>query len=249
MKKYKSISIIIFTFSIVLLLAACSVNNDDQTEWLSPTVSVSIPGENRASVFTGTLPIEIPNNDFRRENRGRIVVEPPVEGQPLAMAQFTSDELIAGGAIRLTTNLSYGGSREHNVRFRFRVDRFQGHSITQYALGAVEGVLILWQDDDGIWWNIRRVGWGSEFAGGTNESGVFTFEINRETANNFASQDFYLIFLEEVPFRTNAQGQATDYMSGYVITYQAESPDADGHFHNFNVLASTSIYIHVPPSN
>jgi len=218
-------------------------------EWISPTISISIPGENRASVFEGAPLFDVPNNDFGRENRGRMVAEEPIEGQPLVMAQLTSEELVAAGAVRLTANLAYGGSGSYNVRFRFRVDRFQGHSITQYALGAASGAMILWEDENGDWWNIRRTGLGTEFTAGSNESGVFTIEINSRTASNFASQDFYIIFLEEVPFRTNAQGVVTDYMSGYVITYQAELPDADGHFHNFNILASSSIYIHVPQTN
>ena len=262
MKNYKKIPAISFAVVIALLFAACGSDARTQTKWLSPMLSISIPGENRASVFSGKPPIDIPNNDFGRENRGKIVTETPQQEQPFVLERFTAEELLANGAVKMTANFAYGGDGEHNIRFRVRADRFQGHSVTSYGLGAADGLLVLWQDKDGVWWNIRRTGWGAEFTGGTSSPGwfypanhatlagqpypVFTFNINKNNADNFASQDFYIVFLEEVPFRTNAQGAAVDTTSGYVITYQAELPDGDGHFHNFKVLASASIYIHIP---
>ena len=217
-------------------------------DWISPMLSIST-SSNEASVFSGDPLIEIPGNDFGRENRGMIAAEMPEEGQEVVPAQLTASDLEARGAVKMTANFAYEGDGEYPVRFRVRADQFQGHSITSYGLTANTGILVLWQDTNGIWWNIRRTGWGGPFTGGSNESGVAAFTINKETAGNFAVQDFYIIVLEEVPFRTNAEGVATDYQSGYVITYQAELPDHDGHFHNFNVLASSSIYIQVPPSD
>jgi len=264
MKNYIKIFAIIFVSVMALFFAACSGNAGSHDKWPGPMLSISITGENRASVFRGEPPMDIPGNDFGRENRGKITAETPQEGEPLVMAQFTGEELIAGGAVKMTANFAYNGGGEHYIRFRIRADRFQGHSITSYGLGAAEGLLVLWQDKDGVWWNIRRTGWGGEFTGGEYASGwfypashatlagqpypVFTFTINKNSAKNFASQDFYIVFLEEVPFRTNNQGIAADTTSGYVITYQAELPDDDGHFHNFRVAASASIYIHVPQS-
>ena len=266
-KNYIKVISIIFVFGFVMLLTACGGNTGSfaaSTEWLSPMLSVNITGENSASVFRDKLPIEISSNDFGRENRGKIVTQTPQQGELLAMAQFTGEELAAMGAVKMTANFAYGGEGEHNIRFRVRADRFQGHSITSYGLGAADGLFVLWKDEDGTWWNIHRTGWGGEFTGGKDTPGwfypatdttlagrpypVFTFTINKNNAGNFASQDFYIVFLEEVPFRTDNQGTATDTTSGYVITYQAELPDDNGHFHNFKILASASIYIHVPQS-
>ncbi|MCL2702379.1 MAG: hypothetical protein FWE91_02060 [Defluviitaleaceae bacterium] len=253
---------ILLTLAAAVLLLAFGAQSLSAAAWISPMLSISIDGENKASVFCGEALIEIAANDFGREKRGMIAAETPAEGVPLVLSEITAEELIAGGALKLTASFAYDGDEEYGIRFRFRVDRFQGHSVTQYGLGADAGVLILWQDADGIWRNIRRTGWGGEFTGGTDTPGwfypaahatlsgtpypVFTFDINRENAADFASQDFYLVFIEEVPFRINDDGAAADHTSGYVITYQAELPDGDGHFHNFLVLASASVYVHVP---
>jgi hypothetical protein len=234
----------------------------DSIEWLSPMLTLNLSGENNAAVYGGQPLFEVSNNDLGRENRGRIVTEAPVEGQTPMLATLTGEELVAQGAVRLTTGFAYDGDERYSIRFRFRLDRFQGHSITGYGLGANTGALILWQDENGDWWNVHRTGWGGEFTGGTDTPGwfypethatlagtpysVFTFDVNKENAARFAEQDFYAVFLEEVPFRRDDDGNATDYMSGYVITYQAELPDGDGHFHNFNVLASASTYVNVP---
>jgi hypothetical protein len=226
-----------------------------EVEWISPMLALNLHGENRASVFDGEF-FDVPNNDFGRENRGRIVTEVPIEGEELIFAELTTDELLALGAVKLTANFAYDGDDEFNVRFRFRIDQFQGHSITSYGVSVANAALILWQDADGNWWNARRTGLGGEFTGGTNTPGwftsagapydVFTVDINRESAKDFASQDFYILFTEEVPFRRNDDGTHRDSSSGYVITYQAELPDADGHFHNFLLLSSSSVYIYVP---
>jgi len=230
---------------LLLFLSACGAGTD--ARWLSPTVSLEFAGANRGQVFTGAPLYDVPNNSWGPEIRGRILSEPAQEGATPINAQLTAAQLEAAGALRLTARLTYGGDQTHNIRFRFRVDRFQGHSITQYALPAMSGVLILWQDAEGAWWNIRRTGLGHQFTGGDDASGTWTLPINKTTAANFYELEFFALFLEYVPFRTNAEGEPTDYMSGYVLTFQAELPDADGHFHNFNVLASTSVYIHVSP--
>jgi hypothetical protein len=190
-----------------------------------------------------------------------IVEEIPEEGEAVVPAQLTAAHLEAHGAVKLTANFSYEGDEEFPIRFRVRVDMFQGHSVTSYGLGATSAVLVLWQDNNGTWWNMRRTGWGGEFTGGTDTPGwffasghdragepypVFTFDINKENAADFATQDFYIIFLTEAPLRTNDAGVVTDETAGYVITYQAELPDGDGHFHNFKVLSSVSNYIHIP---
>ena len=228
-------------------------------QWLSPMLSISV-SENEASIFAGELVVN-DTNDFGRENRGMVVTEIPEEGQDVVPARLTSAQLIAGGAVRMTANFAYEGDNEYNIRFRVRADMFQGHSITAYGIGAATDVLVLFEDEDGVWWNMRRTGWGGEFTGGTDTPGwffpaghesagepypVFTFDISRETAMDFATKDFYIVFLEEAPLRTNEVGVVTDETAGFVITYQAESPDADGHFHNFNIIASASTYIHIP---
>jgi hypothetical protein len=242
--------------------SAAATETPPSIEWLSPMLAVSLSGENRTSAYIGEPPIEVTVNDFGRENRGKIVSEAPADGQPLAPAQLTASELIENGAVKLTAHFDYQGDETHSIRFRFRIDQFQGHSVTAYGLGAGDKALVLWQDENGDWWNVRRTGWGGEFTGGTDTPGwfypdthatlsgtpypVFTFDINKQNAGQFASQDFYLVFLEEVPFRRDEAGEATDQTSGYVVTYQAELPDGDGHFHGFKVLASASVYVHVP---
>jgi hypothetical protein len=218
-----------------------------------------------AKVFNGTMPVVVDTNDFGIENRGRVVTHIPEDTEHLEMEQLTADYLLSHGAVKMTANFAYEGDEEYNIRFRIRADQFQGHSITEYGISAASGLLILWEDENGIWWNVRRTGWGGQFTGGTETPGwfypathdtlggtpypVFTFDINKETAKNFAAQDFYIVFLDEVPFRTNEHGETTDYQSGYVITYQAELPDSDGHFHNFKVLASAATYIRVPQTD
>jgi hypothetical protein len=256
---------IVFALLPVLLLLSLGGCSHDpapsDVEWISPMLSIEV-SHKRAGVFAGDIPVEITNNDFGAENRGKIVTAIPEAGQPLTMARFTEQELMAAGAVKLTSNFAYEGDEEFNIRFRFRVDQFQGHNVTQYGLGAAAGVIILWRDGDGVWWNIRRTGWGGQFTGGTDTPGwffpashatlagthypVFTFDINKGNARDFASQDFYLLFTEEVPFRVNDDGSFRDDQSGYVVTFQAELPDGDGHFHNFYVLSSASVYVHVP---
>jgi hypothetical protein len=225
-----------------------------EIDWLSPMLSVSVSA-NEASVFDGVLAV-IDTNDFGRENRGMVVAEIPVEGGATVPAQLTAADLLSMGAVKMTADFAYKGDKEYNIRFRVRVDMFQGHSVTTYGLGAMTGVLVLWQDANGTWWNIRRTGWGGEFTGGTDTPGwfnaagepypVFTFDINKDTAANYEIQDFYIVFLDEAPLRKNDAGIVTDETAGYVITYQVELPDDDGHFHNFLILASASNYIHIP---
>jgi hypothetical protein len=231
----------------------------DPIEWISPMLSISVSAT-EASVFNGEPLVIIDTNDHGRENRGMVAEGMPEEGQAVVPAQLTAAHLEAHGAVKLTARFSYEGDEEFPIRFRVRVDMFQGHNVTSYGLGVTTGMLVLWQDDNGTWWNMRRTGWGGEFTGGTDTPGwffaeghsragepypVFAFDINKDTALNFATQDFYIIFLEEAPLRRNDAGIVTDETAGYVITYQAELPDDDGHFHNFFVLISTSTYIHI----
>ena len=230
-----------------------------EIEWISPMLSISV-AENEATVFEGELGL-IDTNDFGREFRGIVATEIPEEGESVVPAKLSGAELEALGAVKMTANFAYEGEDEYNIRFRVRVDMFQGHSVTSFSLGAVTGLVVLWEDEDGIWWNMRRTGWGGEFTGGTDTPGwfyeaghdragepypVFTFDINKENAKNFATQDFYIVFLEEAPLRVNDAGIVTDETSGYIITFLAEQPDEDGHFHGFSILASASTYIHIP---
>ena len=209
-------------------------------KWFAPMLSLSVSAR-EASVFTGEL-ATVDTNDFGNANRGKIVTDIPEADEPLELAKFTAEELIAGGAVKMTANFAYEGDDEYNIRFRVLVNQFQGHGITGTPAAAA-GVLILWEDEDGTWWNIRRTAWGGPLTGGSGNPAAFT--INKETAGNFAEQDFYIAVLAEVPFRPDS----TDDQSGYVITYQAELPDHDGHFHSFEVLASTTVYIHASPSD
>ena len=226
-----------------------------EVDWISPMLSVSA-SSTEASVLSGDQIIILDTNDFGRQYRGMAVTEIPEEDEPVVAAQLTAADLEARGAVKMTANFAYEGEKDFPVRFRVRVDMFQGHNITSYGLGAMTGVIILWEDENGIWWNIRRTGWGGEFTGGMDTPGwfsdngehypVFIFDINKDTAMNYATQDFYIIFTEGAPLRTNDVGVITDETAGYVITYMAELPDDDGHFHNFKILASASTYIHIP---
>jgi len=272
----KKLYAVILVCLISVSMTAFDATSVYASQWISPMLAVNVSKDN-AGVFAGGInipiftgdrdaavgqPVLVDSSDFGARYRGLVAIDLPDEDQPVVPAKFSGADLEALGAVKMTADFAYGGNEDINVRFRFRVDRFQGHSITQYALNPITGILILWQDMDGNWWNVRRTGVGGEFTGGVQTSGwlypdthatlagepypVFTFTINKENADFFSSADFYILVLEGVPLRTNDEGVTTDHTGGYVVTFQAEAPDGDGHFHNFSVLASATTYIHAP---
>jgi hypothetical protein len=169
-------------------------------------------------------------------------------------AGITEALLISNGAIKTTAHLRYNGNDQFPVRFRIWIDEFSGHSIVRRVPNATgensDRVLALWRDSGGTWWDLRRTA-----LGGANTGGVpnrFTLEngntvnpvailLDRNTAPQYASVDFYIVVLDHA--------QAHAEVAGYVVTYYAEMPDRyAGHFHAFEIPVSTSTAITVNPA-
>jgi hypothetical protein len=162
-------------------------------------------------------------------------------------------------------NFAYEGDEQHYVRFIVRLDAFTGHSLTHFRIGAtyptdpnsvhyVEGksgpraALVLWRDPvRNSWINIRSAAFGSsaamkgtqeghEIVNATNNNAPqFVFILNKETASQFESMEFFIVPIE--PVATHADGQ------GYVMSYTVETPDEHGHFHGREVIASASVSV------
>jgi hypothetical protein len=112
------------------------------------------------------------------------------------------------------------------------------HSMTNVATN--QDVLVLLEgthERAPALWNIRQANFGGVHTGGIADIAAdipATFLINKNTAHNYASQDFFIVGL--TPGR-------------YVVSYFMTVTDCSGHWHNFNVLAYTSSVITVSDIN
>ena len=113
-----------------------------------------------------------------------------------------------------------------------------GHNMPSVANNADVFVLMegAHQGDPALW-NIRQANFGGPNTGGIADvaAGIpATFLINKDTADNFAEQDFYIVGLTT---------------GRYMISYFMTIPDYAGHWHNFDIIAHTSTIITVSDTN
>jgi len=231
----------------------------DNTNWISPMIALT-SSTNTATVFSGSMSVF---DRTQSTDRRQIVIEDGVvtprgqaEGlesvattdQGRVSTDITSAGLVAGGALRTTMNFAYNGDTEFYGRFSVVIGEIVGaaHSVTPRDT-RLENVLVLFQNNDGEFYNIHRNGIGHTNTGGTafevthtngatatNNGGALT--INSTTATNFANVPLYLVGLRPGVF---------------VVTIMLETPMVmldptggtshhNGHFHQVNVVASTS---------
>lgn len=236
---------IYFTFSMF----AC-VNEQDMEEitWLSPMLSLTLDankceqGTYMASVYDGDIEANA-GSPAPANERGMVTTE-----------GITASTLTANGAIKATMNFAYLGEETYNVRFRAAITRVLWDETANEGAGdwkhpnvfggsyedgvrpaAHADILMLCQYDS-KWWNIRTAALGGANTGGLEytiigiSSNTATLLINKTTASDYDGQDFYIVGLTE---------------GRYVITYYMEAPDYVGHFHGYNIIASTSAIITV----
>jgi len=234
----------------VVLLAGCAtgarpVAAGRAEGWISPMLSLTL-SSNTANLYTGTI-------NVARANSAEGAIPVVRTGQVITPG-ITEALLMANGAIKATGNLIYGGEDEFLVRFRLWIDEFSGHSIVRRLPNATgeanDRVLALWRDPNGTWWDLRRSTLGGVNTGGTAnpvtlDTGItanpVSIKLNRNTAHQYTSVDFYIIVLDHA--------QAHAEVAGYVVTYYVEMPDRfAGHFHAYEILASTSTALAVNPA-
>ena len=213
--------------------------------WIAPMLSLKLSGDT-ANLYTGTI-------SAARANSAEGAT-PAVRVGQVTTPGITEALLMANGAIKATANLRYDGEDEFLVRFRLWVDEFSGHSIvrrlTNASGEASDRVLALWRDPEGTWWDLRRSALGGVNTGGIANpfplgSGInanpVSIKLNRNTAPEYASVEFYIIVLDHA--------QANAETAGYVVTYYVEMPDRyAGHFHAYEMLVSTSTALAVNPA-
>ena len=206
--------------------------------WIAPMLSLSL-SSNTANLYNGTT------INVARANSAEGVA-PIVRTGQVTTPGITEALLMANGAVKATGKLSYDGEDEFLVRFRLWIDEFSGHSIIRRVPNASgeanDRVLALWKDPDGTWWDLRRSTLGGANTGGTGnpftlDSGrnanPVAIKLNRNTASQYAALDFYIIVLDTA--------QAHAEVAGYIVTYYVEMPDRyAGHFHAYEILASTA---------
>ena len=241
------------TFCPVLIIGMASLTftacgDLDDVTWLVPMLSFT-PTANTIHIFDGEIAVA-------RQN----IEGGPQSGQ-VTTSNITSASLLAGGAVRATARMEYDGSGDYLVQFRVRIDEFQGHGTGTVVANAAgdpnenpDRILVLWQDANGTWWDIRRArfGWihtGSDGphqfirADGTPYTVNNAVRINRNTVSRFASVNFYIVVFDR-PHHPNP----TNDRSGYIITYFAEVPGPFcGHFHGHEILTSTTTPLVVHP--
>ena len=213
--------------------------------WIAPMLSLTL-SDDTANLYSGIINVSRANSAEG--------VTPVVRTGQVTTPGITEALLVANGAIKATGNLFYDGEGEFLVRFRLWIDEFSGHSIVRRlpnASGEVnDRVLALWRDPDGTWWDLRRSTLGGANTGGTanpfpldtgRDANPVSIRLNRNTAPEYASVEFYIIILD--------QAQVHAEVSGYVVTYYVEMPDRfAGHFHAYEILASTSTALAVNPA-
>jgi hypothetical protein len=75
---------------------------------------------------------------------------------------------------------------------------------------------------------------------------VISIRINRDNISQFASVDFYIVALDRP--RERPEKVDGDF-TGYIVTFSVETPDRfAGHFHGYEVLASSSTAFSVNPA-
>jgi len=238
---FKLFYILLFIY-IVLTLTACG-EAEESVDWIVPMMTFA-QGSNTAALYTGEI-------NAARANSGEGVT-PVIRTGQVTSAGITEASLIQNGAVKKTVKLSYNGDAEFLVRFRVVIDEFSGHSIVNRRLAnasndAADRILVLWKDSNGTWWDIRRSQIGGANTGGTNSqfvlnngtnTNVTALKINKNTISQYASVDLYIVVLD--PPAQNEE------VAGYIITYYAELPDRyAGHFHGYEILASTSTAVAV----
>jgi hypothetical protein len=235
----------------VIFLAGCATGaspavrvSDKDHDWVAPMLSLKLSNDG-ANLYNGTINVARANSAEGST--------PVVRTGQVTSSGITEALLIANGAVKATANLRYNGDNVSPVRFRLWIDEFSGHSVVRRVPNAAgdanDRVLALWKDPDGTWWDLRRATLGGPNTGGTvrrftlkNGSYVNPAAIwlDRDTASQYASVDFYIIVLDPA--------QAHDEVAGYVVTYYAEMPDRfAAHFHAFEILVSTSTPLTVNP--
>jgi hypothetical protein len=210
---------------------------------------------NTTSLYDGTINVE-------RSNSAEGVT-PVVRTGQVTTAGITEASLLDNGAVRATARLSYNGDDEFLVRFRVLIDEFNNHSNVgggQWRVptpGAASSdpdrILVLWQDANGTWWDIRRSQIGNAQTGGVRnpfkladgsnayeaDGGVISIKLNKDTVSQYATVNLYIVVLSEPRPDVTNPTQRID--PGYMITYYAELPDRfAGHFHGYEILASAS---------
>ena len=233
----KIMLLLILVIAVGLVLAGCSSDNGDTVNWLSPMISIE-KSTYTVSLWSGTY------NLHRNETMEYVFRV----GDDFNDIAITSDVLILGGAIPATLRVAYGGDGQHLVRlvafaYSFfdhgRPTRLNAHT----ANPNPQEILVLWQNpENGHWFNMIQNGVGreavtlgqhhGELVSLRNESEVYTFLLNSETAQTLSELTVYII-------ATTAPTREEDYdRSGYSILFTLELPDLDNHFHSWEILAA-----------
>jgi len=245
MKKISILLLFIIVFLTGCATAPVARGSGQGNEWVAPMLSFTL-GSNTANIYNGTI-------NVARANSAEGVT-PAVRTGQVTTPGITENLLLQNGAVKATAMLRYSGDDEFLVRFRFFIDEFSGHNIVRRVPNASgensDRVLVLWKDHNGTWWDLRRSTLGGANTGGIanrhlledgSNTDAVALKIDRNTAPQFTSADFYVVVLDPA--------QAHPEVAGYVITYYAEMPDRyAAHFHGYEILVSTSTPLAVNPA-
>ncbi|MCL2631003.1 MAG: hypothetical protein FWD49_05730 [Firmicutes bacterium] len=242
-KAFKIFSLILIVCVIGFALIACdngnnNNNNDSYTcsvNWVAPMLAFNVDAQKCAD---GTF--EIGLHDTLAITSHRITSE--------GVTKYAD---LGENAVKVTAQFAYQGDKEWNARFRVAVQEITwdgddwGHAnmIKNHTLPSVadgEKIFVLYEGqhlNENALWNIRGANFGGASTGGLADAELgipASFLINKDTASNYASQDFYIVGLTE---------------GRYVVSYFMTVSDYAGHWHNYDIIAHTTVLITVSAPN
>jgi len=250
-KKLIAITAVLAIALSVLVLAACEdtiVYRD--INWLNP--KLSFEAEQNATIITPYADEEVKVSSAAIWS-GADFARTAVGGNPhefVGGAAITEEALIAGGALRSSLNIAYGGDDSYYVRIVAFVYEFFDHARLNTRLGnqTESSIMVLWQNPkNGHWFNIIRETIGSHEARASNHhiysrshGGVqAVIKLDRQTVADFSELELFIVAIAR-PTRETAYTHA-----GYVVSIALELSDSNNHFHIFETMATASTRIFV----
>ncbi|MCL2177729.1 MAG: hypothetical protein FWB72_07320 [Firmicutes bacterium] len=237
-KKAKALIVIALSILTALSFAACS-NGGSDTVWLSPMLSFNTQ-TNETHKWDSEYTL------YRHSALGNIVFRGAGGTDDIAI---TPEALIAGGAVKASVGVAYGGDKHHLVRIVAFAYTFFNHDRPLRMAHVPQGIMVLWHNPaNNQWFNLiqNSIG-GAVQTGGVHNDGLVSLRNGSNQlskiidGNTNLSFDVFIVPLH-APTREDVYTR-----SGFVIQLALDTPDLDNHFHGYEILVSSNTAIVITP--
>ena len=225
----------------VMMIGLTACRRNDDVQWISPMFSVTTASS--ISVWNSAEHGTIERSASTISGGSATIIG--------SNANISEAQLLDRGAIKATTNLAYEGDGEYFIRIGASTQSFINHGRAGANVLTPADVRILWRHPDtNNWWDVRDSGLGNTATAGEhthqslrNGNNTYSFRLNVNTVTSLASIEFYIVVLAAPVPTANINQSDSDHRVGIIVTFEIEVADADGHFHSWEIIASTSTSI------